>query len=121
MSLCIKSFNSGQTLKNNVYLVPENGFTVKEDAAEILVPSAMSLRLLSAELRSKQPLGDNGLRFTVRVNGKNSDMHLNVTNGHIKAKNSKNLNIPAMSKVSIHVSTIGSPVLCSALVSYALH
>jgi hypothetical protein len=95
--------------------------TVKEDAGEILVPSGMNLRLLSVELRAKQPSGDNGYRFTIRVNGKDSKMHVNVTDGRIKAQTSKNVALPAMSKVSIHVSTIGTPKLCPGLVSFALH
>lgn len=111
------SLNSNLNLINNQYL-QANGISPQEFAACQLVQSKTVIRQLSAKLATKQPSGQNGYKFTLRINGKDTALTVSVVNGEIQGTASHILHVPDMALVSVKCSSIGSPSVCPGCVTY---
>lgn len=111
------SLNSNLNLVNNQYL-QVNGISPQEFPASRLIQNKGVITQLSARLATKQPSGQHGYKFTVRVDGKDTSLSVTVANGAIQANTSSMIHLPAMSLVSVRCTAIGTPNVCPGCVTY---
>lgn len=111
------SLNSNLNLISNQYL-QTNGISPIEFASSQLIQSKCVLRKLSVRLASKQPSGQNGYKFTLRINGRDTSLSVDVVNGEIQGATFSLVQIPEMSLLSVKCSSIGSPSVCAGCVTY---